>query len=130
MAKKPSKSPKIDPPNHLPEMLRAWRVGKRWAKKRVASEFGVTEATWSRWESGDRYPARLMVQSLSRYLRVPVCRFYCGAGPAQCPWQKVSAEIMASLPSEGTYPTGKDLPFTPFCLGAVIGMLAKRLARR
>ncbi len=65
------------PPNYLAQTLRDWRARKGWPLKKVAAEFGVTEATWSRWESGDRFPGHEVIQALSGYVQIPVCRFFC-----------------------------------------------------
>ena len=50
--KEPTRRPG-EPPNYLAQTLREWRAKNGWPLKKVAVEFGVTEATWSRWESGD-----------------------------------------------------------------------------
>jgi len=63
-------------PIHLAVTLRAWREQNGWPLKKVADEFGVTKATWSRWESGERFPSPIDLQLLSDFLHVPVCRFF------------------------------------------------------
>jgi len=74
------KSPKCkpgEPPNYLAQSLREWRKKTGWPLKKVAAEFGVTEATWSRWESGDRFPEHEFIHLLSDFVQIPVCRFFC-----------------------------------------------------
>jgi len=66
-----------EPPNYLAQTLREWRKKNGWPLKKVAAEFGVTEATWSRWESGDRFPEHEFIHLLSNFVQIPVCRFFC-----------------------------------------------------
>ena len=69
----------LESSNYLAETLRDWRAGKGWPLKKVAVEFGVAEATWSRWEHGARFPAPNLIGPLSQYVQIPVCRFFCPA---------------------------------------------------
>lgn len=44
--------------------------------KEVASKFGVAEATWSRWESQERFPSPANLRLLAEFIGVPICCFY------------------------------------------------------
>lgn len=77
-------------PNYLARTLHRWRARNGWPLKKVADEFGVTQATWSRWESGDRFPEHHFIQPLANYLQVPICRFFCVVD-ARCPFRRVDA---------------------------------------
>jgi len=85
-------------PNYLARVLRQWRARKGWPLKKVAVEFGVTEATWSRWESGDRFPEHDLIHLLSDFVQIPVCRFFC-AVETRCP---ISAATASTTPEDRT----------------------------
>ena len=57
-------------------LLRSWRDSKQKPLKLVASEFGVSESTWSRWEQGQRFPSPVYIVRLSEYISRPICNFY------------------------------------------------------
>jgi transcriptional regulator with XRE-family HTH domain len=75
-------------PNHLASTLRRWRERNGWPLKKVADEFGVTPATWSRWENGERFPAHQFILPLAHYLEVPICRFF-SLVDARCPFCRI-----------------------------------------
>jgi hypothetical protein len=81
-------------PNYLACTLRRWRARNGWPLKKVADEFGVTEATWSRWESGDRFPDHELIQPLANYVQVPICRFFCKVD-SRCPFRDAGARKSA-----------------------------------
>lgn len=67
-------------------LLNHWRVIDQGNPpiKKVAADFGVTPATWSRWERGNRFPAPKQIQPLADFLGIPPCRFFC-AQDWHCP---------------------------------------------
>ena len=74
----------------LAERLRVWRKTNGWPQKRVADELGVSEATWSRWEQGRRFPSPAFLTLLAQYLRLPISRFfYDSTDPCPfCPFEE------------------------------------------
>jgi transcriptional regulator with XRE-family HTH domain len=86
--------------NHLARALRDWRAQNGFPLKKVAAEFGVTEATWSRWESGDRFPTHAVIQPLANFVKLPVCRFFCTVEP-RCPQCLAQAAPVFGQPAGG-----------------------------
>jgi len=72
------------PANCLGETLRHWRSKNDWPLKKMASEFDVTEGTWSRWETGTRSPSVEHLRRLSVFLHVPICDLLYGRC-SRCP---------------------------------------------
>jgi transcriptional regulator with XRE-family HTH domain len=74
------KSPPEAPANSaralLARRLRDWRKSKGFLLKQVASEFGVAEATWDRWETGSRFPEPETLRRLSEFIGAPMCSFF------------------------------------------------------
>jgi transcriptional regulator with XRE-family HTH domain len=62
----------------LGKVLKGWcaEPARKWQAKQAAFEFGVKPATWSRWESGDRWPEPDELMRLARFIGVPICRFF------------------------------------------------------
>jgi transcriptional regulator with XRE-family HTH domain len=58
------------------ERLRAWRLASKLPLKQVAGDFGVSEATWARWEKGSRFPSPAYISRLAEYMKVPVCDLF------------------------------------------------------
>jgi transcriptional regulator with XRE-family HTH domain len=67
---------KLTPNELIAVRLRTWRTAKGLPLKAVAKEFGVSEATWNRWEQGNRFPSPAFVTLLSDFISLPVCRFF------------------------------------------------------
>jgi len=53
-------------PKTLGERLVAFRIGKGWARPRLAAELGVDPSTLARWERGEREPTGSFLVSVSR----------------------------------------------------------------
>jgi transcriptional regulator with XRE-family HTH domain len=68
----------------LAKRLREWRKSHGFALKKVAVEFGVSEATWSRWEKGTRFPLPENIRLLAEFIDAPMCSFFY-AGTQNCP---------------------------------------------
>jgi transcriptional regulator with XRE-family HTH domain len=58
------------------QRLRDWRKTRGLALKEVAQEFGISEATWARWENASRFPSPEFIALLSEYMKIPVCDFF------------------------------------------------------
>lgn len=69
---------------HFAERLRRWRVERGMLLKQVAAEFGVAEATWSRWEKQQRFPSPGNLRLLAEFIGVPICCFFY-PDEASCP---------------------------------------------
>ena len=69
---------------HFAARLRQWRTGHGLMLKEVASRFGVAEATWSRWEAGERFPSPGNLRLLAEFIGVPICCFFY-QDPSACP---------------------------------------------
>ncbi|MBI5397263.1 MAG: helix-turn-helix transcriptional regulator [Verrucomicrobia bacterium] len=82
------KQKESNPPNgsraRMSRLLKDWRGRNHLPLKKIAADLGVTGATWSRWESGDRFPEPDQIRALADYIGVPVCRFFCD-DDWQCP---------------------------------------------
>ena len=100
----------MPPRNFLAETLRDWRSKNDWPLKKVASEFGITKGTWSRWESGIRFPSLAHLRRLSDFLRVPICDLIYGH-ESRCPSCAIERSPLAlsSSQDEGRceFPVGK-----------------------
>ena len=57
-------------------ILSLWRASVNKPLKVVASEFGVSESTWNRWELGQRFPSPEYIARLAKYISVPICIFF------------------------------------------------------
>ena len=68
----------------LARRLREWRKSNGFALKKVAVEFGVSEATWSRWEKGTRFPLPENIRLLAEFIDAPMCSFFY-ADAQNCP---------------------------------------------
>ena len=69
---------------HFAERLRAWREKRGMLLKQVAAEFGVAEATWSRWEKCERFPSPGNLRLLAEFIGTPICCFFY-QDPGSCP---------------------------------------------
>ena len=69
---------------HFAKSLRKWRHERGLLLKEVAAEFGVAEATWSRWEKQQRFPSPSNLRLLSEFIGVPICCFSY-SDPGSCP---------------------------------------------
>jgi transcriptional regulator with XRE-family HTH domain len=56
--------------------LKAWRKAHAKPLKEVACEFGVSLATWNRWENGTRFPSPELLPLLAEYINLPLCHFF------------------------------------------------------
>jgi transcriptional regulator with XRE-family HTH domain len=69
-------------------VLQRWREepARNWQAKQAAFEFGVEPATWSRWESGKRWPEPDELIRLARFTGLPICCFFwdCGQPCPRC----------------------------------------------
>ena len=63
--------------------LRALRRRRVTSIKKAASELGVTQSTWSQWESGKRFTPGLFFELMAAYFQVPPCRFLA-LNPERC----------------------------------------------
>jgi transcriptional regulator with XRE-family HTH domain len=61
---------------HFASRLRKWRADSGKLLKEVADEFGVAEATWSRWEKQQRIPSPGNLRLLAEFIGVPICCFF------------------------------------------------------
>ena len=61
---------------HFGECLRAWRIDHGLLLKRAAAGFGVTAATWRRWEKCERFPSPGKLRLLAEFIGVPICCFF------------------------------------------------------
>ena len=68
----------------LAKKLREWRKARGLPLKRVSQDFGVSEATWHRWERGSRFPAPQNLRLLSEFIGAPICDFFY-ADEQACP---------------------------------------------
>jgi len=68
----------------LARHLREWRKLRGFTLKKVAVEFGVSEATWSRWKKGTRFPLPENIRLLAEFIGVPMCSFFYPDGQS-CP---------------------------------------------
>jgi transcriptional regulator with XRE-family HTH domain len=85
MAAKPKPVPRTGQEHaHFATRLRQWRTGRGLMLKQVADEFGVAEATWSRWEKQERFPSPGNLRLLAEFIGVPICCFFYPA-PGSCP---------------------------------------------
>lgn len=69
---------------HFAARLRKWREGRGMFLKQAATKFGVTEATWSRWEKQERLPSPANLRRLAELIGVPICCFFYPE-PGTCP---------------------------------------------
>ena len=72
--------------------LRKWRADHGLMLKQVAKNFGVAEATWSRWEQEERFPSPRNLRLLAEYIGVPLCCFFYpdDGSCLNCPWAGAS----------------------------------------
>jgi len=68
--------------------FRKWRVKRNIPLKKIAKDLGLSIATISKWELGERFPTGYNLELLADYTGVPVCQLFCRlAGqclPAEC----------------------------------------------
>ena len=77
MSSKPKLLPRNDQEHaHFASRLRNWRAERGLFLKQVADQFGVAEATWSRWEKGERFPSATNLRLLAEFIGVPICCFF------------------------------------------------------
>ena len=69
---------------HFAARLRKWRNGQGMPLKQVATQFGVAEATWSRWEKQERLPSPAKLRLLAEFIGIPICCFFYQE-PGTCP---------------------------------------------
>jgi transcriptional regulator with XRE-family HTH domain len=69
---------------HFAKSLHQWRQDRGLMLKEVANQFGVAEATWSRWEKQERFPSPGNLRRLAEFIGVPICCFFY-PGPGSCP---------------------------------------------
>jgi len=69
---------------HFAARLCKWRTDRGLFLKQVADEFGVAEATWSRWEKQERFPSPGNLRQLAEFIGVPICCFFY-QDPGSCP---------------------------------------------
>jgi len=85
MHPKPSPKPASDRDRaHFAARLHQWRADRGLMLKQVADQFGVAEATWSRWEKQERFPSPGNLRQLAEFIGVPICCFFYPA-PGSCP---------------------------------------------
>ena len=68
--------------------FRNWRLSAGVPLKTVASDLGLSIATVSAWELGQRFPSGANFERLANYTGVPPCRLFCVMAdkciPAEC----------------------------------------------
>jgi transcriptional regulator with XRE-family HTH domain len=71
----------------LGQRLHDWRKSRKLPLKQVADQFGVSEATWSRWEKGTRFPVPENLRRLAEFIGAPICNFFYAdrQDVARCP---------------------------------------------
>ena len=85
MPTKPQQDPLTEQAlSHFAARLREWRRDRGLFLKQVAAEFGVAEATWSRWEKQERFPSPENLRLLAEFIGVPICCFFY-PDEASCP---------------------------------------------
>jgi transcriptional regulator with XRE-family HTH domain len=52
--------------------IRGWRLRRGWYQSTVATRFGVSTRTVSRWESGASYPPPLVCETVAKDLGHPL----------------------------------------------------------
>lgn len=73
--------------------FRTWRVNNKIPLKEIAKDLGLSIATVSAWELGDRFPSGHNFELLVDYMGVPPCRLFCVMADACVP-----AKCMLALP--------------------------------
>jgi len=72
--------------------FKEWRAKKKIPLKKIARDLGLSIATISKWESGERFPTGYNLEMLADYTGLPVCRLFCRMAdqclPAGCPRAK------------------------------------------
>jgi transcriptional regulator with XRE-family HTH domain len=73
--------------------FRKWRAKRNIPLKKIAKDLGLSIATISKWESGERFPTGYNLEMLADYTGVPVCQLVCRMAdqclPAGCPLAKL-----------------------------------------
>jgi transcriptional regulator with XRE-family HTH domain len=69
---------------HFAASLRKWRVARGLMPREAATRFGVTDATWRRWEARERFPSPWKLRLLAEFIGVPICCFFYQE-PGTCP---------------------------------------------
>ena len=68
----------------LAKCLHDWRKSRGLLLKQAAADFGVSEATWDRWETGKRFPVPENLRRLAEFIGAPMCGFFYPEGES-CP---------------------------------------------
>jgi hypothetical protein len=69
---------------HFAARLQHWRADRGIFLKQAAIEFGVADATWSRWEKQERFPSPATLRLLAEFIGAPICSFFY-QDPGTCP---------------------------------------------
>jgi len=64
--------------------MRNWRRSSRMPMKEVAMDIGISVATVSEWEHGNRFPSVEHLLAISRLARMPAPCLICGTN-SHCP---------------------------------------------
>jgi len=75
--KKPAAQLRCDIRANFAKAFGAWRTKNNHTLKQVAAELGITLATVSLWERGERFPTEKHFQALVSYTGIPPCRLFC-----------------------------------------------------
>jgi transcriptional regulator with XRE-family HTH domain len=88
MTKKAVRKLQCDIRANFAKAFGAWRRKKKLPLKGVADKLGITLATVSLWERGERFPTGKHFQALVNYTGIPPCRLFCVRAdqcmPAEC----------------------------------------------
>lgn len=120
----------VCPPNFA-ALLRQWRIASGKKLACAASEIGVSNATWSHWENGTRFPSGQNLLCLAIYTAIPIKCLVCedvvqcrltpsDAKPGKCPYcggpiKKKSGEAPANTPCGDSTRGAVGSPYT-FCI--------------
>jgi hypothetical protein len=130
----PTKS--VCPPNFA-VVLRQWRVASGKKLACAAGEIGVSDATWSHWENGTRFPSGQNLLYLAIYTAIPIKCLVCedvvqcrlaprDAKPAKClccggPIKKKRGEPPGNTPCGDSTRGAVRSPYT-FCIAAHLAL--------
>ena len=75
--KKPAGKLQCDIRANFAKAFGAWRRKNNHTLKHIAAELGITLATVSLWERGERFPREKHFQALVNYTGIPPCKLFC-----------------------------------------------------